>query len=248
MADWLSAHKVLSVGIVDGRNIWRTDPDAALATLRPVVDKNRGELWIAPSCSLLHVPFSLAAENKLDAEFEVVARLCGRKARRTVACCVPCSTAAKAPSLRSSRPRAPQWPRGAAARACTAPTWRCGWHAAWRATTSAPRTFTQAPVGAARALCVPRAADHHHRLVPADHGDPRRARRIQAGRPRCGEATARRCAPRSRWPCASRRHWVSTCWCTARPSATTWSSTSANSSTALRLPPTAGCSRTARAA
>ncbi|KQU83523.1 5-methyltetrahydropteroyltriglutamate--homocysteine methyltransferase [Variovorax sp. Root318D1] len=70
VADWLSAHKVLSVGIVDGRNIWRTDPDAALATLRPVVDKNRGELWIAPSCSLLHVPFSLEAESKLDAELK----------------------------------------------------------------------------------------------------------------------------------------------------------------------------------
>ncbi|MBW8714244.1 MAG: 5-methyltetrahydropteroyltriglutamate--homocysteine S-methyltransferase, partial [Variovorax paradoxus] len=68
VADWLATHKVLSIGIVDGRNIWRTDLDAALATLRPVVDKRRGELWIAPSCSLLHVPFSLAAEKKLDAE------------------------------------------------------------------------------------------------------------------------------------------------------------------------------------
>ncbi len=68
VADWLPAHKVLSVGIVDGRNIWRADPDAALAALRPTVDKPRGELWIAPSCSLLHVPFSLAAESRLDAE------------------------------------------------------------------------------------------------------------------------------------------------------------------------------------
>ncbi|MGO4394569.1 5-methyltetrahydropteroyltriglutamate--homocysteine S-methyltransferase [Variovorax sp. M-6] len=70
VADWLPAHKVLSVGIVDGRNIWRTDPDAALARLQPVVDKHRGELWIAPSCSLLHVPFSLAAETRLDAEIK----------------------------------------------------------------------------------------------------------------------------------------------------------------------------------
>ncbi|MEN9436097.1 MAG: hypothetical protein RIR09_752 [Pseudomonadota bacterium] len=68
VADWLPGHKVLSVGIVDGRNIWRTDPDAALARLKPVADKHPGDLWIAPSCSLLHVPFSLAAENKLDAE------------------------------------------------------------------------------------------------------------------------------------------------------------------------------------
>ncbi|RSZ33220.1 MULTISPECIES: 5-methyltetrahydropteroyltriglutamate--homocysteine S-methyltransferase [unclassified Variovorax] len=70
VADWLPAHKVLSVGVVDGRNIWRTDVDAALAKLRPVAEKHKGELWIAPSCSLLHVPFSLAAETKLDGELK----------------------------------------------------------------------------------------------------------------------------------------------------------------------------------
>lgn len=70
VADWLPAHKVLSVGIVDGRNIWRTDPDAAFARLKPVADKHKGELWLAPSCSLLHVPFSLAGEAKLDAEIQ----------------------------------------------------------------------------------------------------------------------------------------------------------------------------------
>lgn len=70
VADWLPSHKVLSVGIVDGRNIWRTDPDAALALLRPVADKHQGELWLAPSCSLLHVPYSLQAEEKLDADIK----------------------------------------------------------------------------------------------------------------------------------------------------------------------------------
>ncbi len=68
VADWLPSHKVLSVGIVDGRNIWRTDLDAALQKLRPVANKHQGELWLAPSCSLLHVPFSLQAETQLDAE------------------------------------------------------------------------------------------------------------------------------------------------------------------------------------
>ncbi|WP_298212370.1 5-methyltetrahydropteroyltriglutamate--homocysteine S-methyltransferase [Acidovorax sp.] len=68
VADWLPSHKVLSVGIVDGRNIWRTDLDAALARLAPVVAKHQGALWLAPSCSLLHVPFSLQAETQLDAE------------------------------------------------------------------------------------------------------------------------------------------------------------------------------------
>jgi 5-methyltetrahydropteroyltriglutamate--homocysteine methyltransferase len=68
VADWLPSHKLLSVGIVDGRNIWRTDPDTALARLAPVVEKHQGQLWIAPSCSLLHVPYSLEAETTLDPE------------------------------------------------------------------------------------------------------------------------------------------------------------------------------------
>jgi 5-methyltetrahydropteroyltriglutamate--homocysteine methyltransferase len=70
VADWLPSHKVLSLGVVDGRNIWRTDLDAALARIRPVADKHGGELWLAPSCSLLHVPFGLQAETALDAELK----------------------------------------------------------------------------------------------------------------------------------------------------------------------------------
>ncbi|NML28631.1 5-methyltetrahydropteroyltriglutamate--homocysteine S-methyltransferase [Zoogloea dura] len=61
VADWLPAHKQLSVGIIDGRNIWRCDPDRALATLKPLRER-RDTLWLAPSCSLLHVPVSLAGE------------------------------------------------------------------------------------------------------------------------------------------------------------------------------------------
>ncbi|MBV6320600.1 5-methyltetrahydropteroyltriglutamate--homocysteine S-methyltransferase [Duganella violaceipulchra] len=68
IADWLPVHKVLSVGIVDGRNIWRTDLDAALATLAPIMEKRGGKLWLSSSCSLLHVPFTLAAESALDPE------------------------------------------------------------------------------------------------------------------------------------------------------------------------------------
>jgi 5-methyltetrahydropteroyltriglutamate--homocysteine methyltransferase len=68
IADWLPVHKVLSVGIVDGRNIWRTDLDAALAVLAPIAEKRAGKLWLSSSCSLLHVPFTLAAETALDPE------------------------------------------------------------------------------------------------------------------------------------------------------------------------------------
>jgi len=68
VADWLPAHKVLSIGVIDGRNIWRTDLDAAMATLMPVLAKRSGPVWLSTSCSLLHVPYSLAAEPALDDE------------------------------------------------------------------------------------------------------------------------------------------------------------------------------------
>jgi 5-methyltetrahydropteroyltriglutamate--homocysteine methyltransferase len=68
ICDWLAVPKVLSVGIVDGRNIWRTDLDAALGVLAPLLEKRGGQLWLAPSCSLLHVPFSLKDEHALDPE------------------------------------------------------------------------------------------------------------------------------------------------------------------------------------
>ena len=70
VVDWLPPYKVLSVGIVDGRNIWRTDPDAALSRLQAVAAKHQGEIWLAPSCSLQHVPYGLAAETTLDAELK----------------------------------------------------------------------------------------------------------------------------------------------------------------------------------
>lgn len=66
--DWLPPHRDLSIGILDGRNIWRADLDRALATLRPALTRRGGRLWVAPSCSLLHVPLSLAGDTAVDAE------------------------------------------------------------------------------------------------------------------------------------------------------------------------------------
>lgn len=66
--DRLPGYKVLSVGAIDGRNVWRAD----LAALRERLATARlrlGErLWLAPSCSLLHVPVDLALETELDRE------------------------------------------------------------------------------------------------------------------------------------------------------------------------------------
>ncbi|KCV63594.1 5-methyltetrahydropteroyltriglutamate--homocysteine S-methyltransferase [Bordetella bronchiseptica 99-R-0433] len=68
VASGLRPGQVLSAGVINGRNIWRTDLDAALATLVPVREQLQERLWLAPSCSLLHVPVDLAGETELDAE------------------------------------------------------------------------------------------------------------------------------------------------------------------------------------
>lgn len=64
----LPDHKVLSLGVINGRNIWKTDLNAVLDWLEPVATRLGERLWLAPSCSLLHVPVDLANEPKLDAE------------------------------------------------------------------------------------------------------------------------------------------------------------------------------------
>ena len=66
--DWLPRTKALSVGIIDGRNVWRADLSGILDRLEPLHARLGGRLWVAPSCSLLHVPVDLEQENGLDTE------------------------------------------------------------------------------------------------------------------------------------------------------------------------------------
>jgi len=73
LGPWVNAlpsHWVLSAGVIDGRNIWRNDLDKTLALLEPWVQRLGERLWIAPSCSLLHTPVTLAYEVKLDTEIK----------------------------------------------------------------------------------------------------------------------------------------------------------------------------------
>lgn len=60
------ADLVLSLGVVDGRNIWRADLEAILGRLEPLIAGR--EVQLAPSCSLLHVPVDLDLEDALDAD------------------------------------------------------------------------------------------------------------------------------------------------------------------------------------
>lgn len=68
--DRLPTYKVLSVGLVNGRNVWRCELEQALEQLQVAQQRFGDNLWVAGSCSLLHSPVDLAREDKLDAELK----------------------------------------------------------------------------------------------------------------------------------------------------------------------------------
>ncbi|KGJ90743.1 5-methyltetrahydropteroyltriglutamate--homocysteine S-methyltransferase [Colwellia psychrerythraea] len=63
--DW-----VISLGVINGRNVWKTDLVSVYKKLAPLYKTLGDRLWIAPSCSLLHSPVDLEQESKLDSEFK----------------------------------------------------------------------------------------------------------------------------------------------------------------------------------
>jgi len=65
----LPKSKMLSLGLVDGRNIWRTDLAAARRLVRQTVNAiGEDRVIVGPSCSLLHVPVDLESETALRAD------------------------------------------------------------------------------------------------------------------------------------------------------------------------------------
>ncbi|MGO2056864.1 MAG: 5-methyltetrahydropteroyltriglutamate--homocysteine S-methyltransferase [Candidatus Corynebacterium faecigallinarum] len=68
LPSWTGAEQLLA-GVVDGRNIWRTDLARALETLKALAA--RGPVGVSTSSSLLHVPYSLAQETSLDDDSEL---------------------------------------------------------------------------------------------------------------------------------------------------------------------------------
>ena len=70
LAKWPKG-RVLSAGVIDGRNVWRADLEKQAALLQRAAAKvGKDHLWVAPSCSLLHTPLDLDLETKLDGELK----------------------------------------------------------------------------------------------------------------------------------------------------------------------------------
>lgn len=61
---------ILSIGVINGRNIWRADLPELLSQLKPLQQKLGNRLWLAPSCSLMHVPVDLDKEVKMNPEIK----------------------------------------------------------------------------------------------------------------------------------------------------------------------------------
>ena len=64
----LAQDRVLSLGVLNGRNIWKADLCAVVEWVAPIAARLGDRLWIAPTCSLLHMPVDLSSEDKLDGE------------------------------------------------------------------------------------------------------------------------------------------------------------------------------------
>jgi len=77
---------VLSLGIIDGRNVWRADLAPLLSRLKDAVARRGTDhIQIAPSCSLLHVPIDLEMESGLDPDVRSWLAFAVQKMRELVA-------------------------------------------------------------------------------------------------------------------------------------------------------------------
>lgn len=69
VASALGPQQVLSAGVVDGRNIWKTNFKKAIELVETAIQKlGKDRVIVASSSSLLHTPHTLASEKKLDSE------------------------------------------------------------------------------------------------------------------------------------------------------------------------------------
>ena len=74
----------LSLGVVDGRNVWRNDLEKTLDRLeKAAAALGKDRIMVAPSCSLLHCPIDLDNEPSLDAELKSWMAFAKQKLRET---------------------------------------------------------------------------------------------------------------------------------------------------------------------
>ena len=111
------ANKTLVAGIVDGRNIWRTDLEAALGKLATLLG-SAGAVAVSTSCSTLHVPYSLERETDLDDALRSWLAFGAEKVAEVVTLARALHEGREARSPTRSRRPMPQWPPARRTRDC----------------------------------------------------------------------------------------------------------------------------------
>ncbi|MER6575132.1 5-methyltetrahydropteroyltriglutamate--homocysteine S-methyltransferase [Nonomuraea sp. NPDC001023] len=96
--------KTVVAGVVSGRDVWRTAPERALAALGGV---RADRVTVSTSCSLLHVPYDVAAEPDLDPALRERLAFAEQKVAEVVALAL---TVAEGPDFRGPVPAAPSVP------------------------------------------------------------------------------------------------------------------------------------------
>ncbi len=83
--DRLPPYKVLSLGLINGRNIWKANVESILPVIKDFYSVLGDRLWLASSCSLLHVPEDLDQETNLvapiKAQFAFAKQKCSEVSR-----------------------------------------------------------------------------------------------------------------------------------------------------------------------
>ncbi len=96
----------LSLGVIDGRNVWAADLEAALGLLDTARDALGGDrITIAPSCSFLHVPYDASREDKIGSSIRPWLAFAAEKLveLRTLADALEVAPARRAQLLAASR-------------------------------------------------------------------------------------------------------------------------------------------------
>lgn len=79
--------KVLSLGLINGRNVWCNDLENSSRLIEPVKAIFKDNLWIASSCSLLHVPVNLENEKAIDPELKSTLAFAKQKLKEITVLC-----------------------------------------------------------------------------------------------------------------------------------------------------------------
>jgi 5-methyltetrahydropteroyltriglutamate--homocysteine methyltransferase len=79
----LPPERILSLGLINGRNIWRAEYEPLLKTIAAATENGR-EIWLGTSCSLLHVPIDLEPETALPSAIKSWMAFARQKCRELV--------------------------------------------------------------------------------------------------------------------------------------------------------------------